>query len=328
LKTQWRKIAIAGLIGGVIGIVYAEKQPITYTAKMTFIVEGGKSGSNVAGLGGIAGQFGLDLTGSVGGGLFSGDNINVYFKSDNLARFVLLSKYDSTSSTTLADKYAEVYKLKQGWAQNKKIGRINFSQMNPNSASSRLNDSLLQSLIFRIRGHLNMDRPEKKTGFIEIKITMINEALAKKFCERFVEKAVDQYISQNTQKQTAIIEKLQARADSLSFLLKSTTVSSARLQNSSVTMDINPLYRVGSAVASEITIREKTMLATMFSSVVQNLELAKFNLSQETPVIQVLDKPYLPLILNKMSKAKYAIFFSFISVLIISIFFTIKSFFL
>jgi len=83
LKTQWWKIAIAGFMGGIIGFVYAWMQPITYTAKTTFVVEDAKSsGGNLGGLASLAGQFGVDVgSGGGGGGLLSGDNILLYFKS-------------------------------------------------------------------------------------------------------------------------------------------------------------------------------------------------------------------------------------------------------
>ncbi|MEL4382958.1 Wzz/FepE/Etk N-terminal domain-containing protein, partial [Shewanella algae] len=62
LKTQWWKIVIAGIIGGVIGFVYAWMQPITYTAKTTFVVEDAKSsGGGLNGLASLAGQFGVDV---------------------------------------------------------------------------------------------------------------------------------------------------------------------------------------------------------------------------------------------------------------------------
>jgi uncharacterized protein involved in exopolysaccharide biosynthesis len=70
------------------------------------------------------------------------------------------------------------------------------------------------------------------------------------------------------------------------------------------------LYRTGTAVAVETTVRDKTMLATIFASIVQNLELAKFTLSQETPVIQIVDTPEFPLQKNKMSRLKNAVLFS------------------
>lgn len=76
-------------------------------------------------------------------------------------------------------------------------------------------------------------------------------------------------------------------------------------------MDINPLYRTGTSVAVETTLRDKTLLSTYFCKCHQNLEMAKFTLSQETPVIQIIDAPILPLKKEKMSRLKTAILWSF-----------------
>jgi hypothetical protein len=47
----------------------------------------------------LAGQFGVDVGGASGSAVvLSGDNILLYFKSESLAREVLLSKYDSTGN--------------------------------------------------------------------------------------------------------------------------------------------------------------------------------------------------------------------------------------
>jgi len=71
LKSQWLKIAIVGFIGGVIGFIYASMQPVTYTAKTTFVVEEGKSGSSsLGGLASLAGQFGVDMGGGYRGRSF------------------------------------------------------------------------------------------------------------------------------------------------------------------------------------------------------------------------------------------------------------------
>jgi hypothetical protein len=60
----------------------------------------------------------------------------------------------------------------------------------------------------------------------------------------------------------------------------------------------------------ETDIRDKTMLATIFASVAQNLEIEKFTLSQETPVIQILDASVFPLQKQKMSRLNNAILVS------------------
>lgn len=304
LLTQWWKITLVGFIGGCIGFVYAWMQPITYTAKLTFVVEEGKSGSSGLGsLASLAGQLGVDIGGSSGGGVLSGDNIFLYFKSESLAREVLLSKYDSLSNISVADVYAEVYKLKSDWEKNVKIGKVAFPVIGSSENYSRLQDSLLKQIIGNIiKTKFSVAKADKKASFIEVSATMENEILAKLYCERIVKIVIDRYINIKTQRQKSTVDKLQARVDSVANLLSKKTATGAALQTSSSTMDLNPLYRTGTAVAVETTMRDKTLLATIFASLVQNLELAKFTLSQETPIIQIVDMPIFPL--QKMKKSK------------------------
>lgn len=322
LIKQWWKVAIVGFLGGVFGFVYAWKQPITFTAKTTFVLEDGKgSTSSLGGLASLAGQFGVDIGGNAGGGLLSGDNILLYFKSPSLAREVLLTQYDSSSDRSVADVYATVYHLKEGWEKNDKLGKVKFPPTQMNKKYSRLQDSLLQKMIEGIvKSNFTVGKTDKKAGFIDVTATMEDEALAKVYCERIVQRAVEKYITIKTQRQKATVDKLQARVDSVATLLSKKTVIGANLQTSSSTMDINPLYKAGTAIASETTIRDKTMLATIFASVTQNLEMAKFTLSQETPVIQIVDAPMLPLYREKMSRLKTAIVFSLVFAFVIVFF--------
>jgi hypothetical protein len=325
LLTQWWKIALIGFVGGCIGFVYAWNQPITYTAKLTFVVEEGKSsGSSLGGLASLAGQFGLDVGGSSGGGVFSGDNILLYFRSESLAREVLLSKYDSTSKKTVADVFIEVYELKEIWEKNEKIGKIDFSNSSVDNVNSRVHDSLIQHITRNIKSQISIEKLDKKAGFFEVKSTMKNEILAKLICERIVKVAVDRYLNIKTQRQKITVAKLQARVDSVANLLGKKTASGAALQNSASTMDINPLYKTGTAVAVETTVRDKAMLTTIFASIVQNLELAKFTLSQETPIIQIIDTPKYPLLKNKESRLKNALYFMLFFSIIYIIFLMVK----
>lgn len=314
LKKQWIKIFSITIIGGSIGFVYASLQPINYVAKLTFVVEEGKSGgSNLGGLASLAGQFGVDV-GSSSGGVLTGENILLYFKSHSLARQVLLSNYDNNSNLTIADYYANVYKLKELWAKNEKIGLVNFHSLSLNKPYSRLQDSLLQTIIDGINGkQFVLAKTDKKASFIEATAIMQNETLAKLYCERIVNVAIQRYVSIRMQRQKNTVDKLQSRVDSIARLLNMKTATGASLQTSTSTMDINPLYRANSIVANETTGRDKNILASIFVSVTQNLEMAKFTLSQETPDIQIVDAPFLPLKKEKMGRKNSAILFSLIS---------------
>jgi uncharacterized protein involved in exopolysaccharide biosynthesis len=320
LLTKWILILSLALLGGITGFIFGSKQKPKYLAKVTFVLEEGKSGTNGLGsLASLAGQFGVDVGGTSGGGLLSGDNILLYFKSPTLAREVLLSTYDSSANTSIADEYAKVYNLTESWIKNKKIGNISFPVLTADVSYTRIQDSLLQGLISEINStQFSVTRTDKKAGFIDVITTMQSELLAKVYSERIVQRVVERYINIKTQRQKATVDKLQFRVDSIANLLRQKTVSGASLQNNSSTMDINPLYRTGTSVAVETTLRDKTLLSTIFASVTQNLEMAKFTLSQETPVIQIVDAPILPLKKEKVSRLKS----SFIGAVIIT-FFTI-----
>ncbi|WP_026764074.1 GumC domain-containing protein [Sediminibacterium salmoneum] len=311
LSTNWWKVAIIGLIGGFLGFVYARKQPVTYEAKTTFVVEDGKSGtSGLGGLASLAGQFGMDMS-IGGGGLLSGDNIIFYFKSFSLSREVLLTQFGYNPNESFADVYVNAYQLKDSWKKNENIGDVNFPPLILGKNYTRLQDSLL--LIISediINTKFSIGKTDKKAGLFDVSVIMENETLAKFYCERIVQLAVDKYLRIRTQRQKVTVEKLQARADSIASLLSKKTISGASLQTNSSVMDINPLYQTKNTVAVETTLRDKTMLTTIFSAVTQNLEMAKFTLSQETPVIQIVDAPILPLKRSKISSIITALLFS------------------
>lgn len=326
LKTQWWKIAIAGIIGGALGFVYAWMQPITYTAKTTFVVEDAKSGPSLGGLASLAGQFGVDVGGGGGGGLIAGDNILLYFKSESLAREVLLSPWDSVGGQSLADRYIQTHGLKKKWAENKRIGNISFQVDFGSKQYTRLQDSLLQVIINEhiLKKQFGINKIDKKAGFIQLSVTMQYEALAKVYCDKLVDIAVKRYVALKTERQQKTVDKLQARADSIASLLDKKTSSSASLQTVSATMDMNPLYKTNTTIAAELTARDKAMLTTVYTEVVKNLELAKFTLSQETPVIQIVDKSGFPLKKNKTSKAQLFLICGLITGFLTSLIFILK----
>jgi hypothetical protein len=64
-------------------------------------------------------------------------------------------------------------------------------------------------------------------------------------------------------------------------------------------LDLNPAYSNNQANA-EISTREKYMQGTIYAEIVKNLEMSKTALIQETPTIQIVDEPLLPLKKNQL----------------------------
>jgi hypothetical protein len=314
----WRILLVAAIIGAVAGLGYALWKPVSYTARMSFVVEDAKSGSGGSMMSALAGQLGLDVGGLAGGnGILAGDNVLELIKSHSLAKKTLLSPYDSAGKQSLADVYASVYRWKEKWQHSNKVGRlINFPV---NGTYTRLQDSLLQRIIKQLmEDELSISKPDKKLGFFELQVTTRDERLSLLFCKRVLKATSDFYIETKTRRLTNNVNRLQAKADSLerSLNLKSYSAGTAN----KMLLDINPAYST-QEVSAEITSREKYMQATIYAEIVKSLEMSKTALIQETPTVQIVDDPELPLQDNRIHLIAGilggAALFAFLSALVI-----------
>lgn len=313
MKAKSKTILLISIVFGLLGFLIAFLSPTKYVSRITFLVEDTKS--NAGGLSSLAGQFGIDLGGSSGGGFLSGDNILLYFNSELLIREVLFSKINTNDSLFFVDRYAEVNGLKRKW--KKSFGDISFSDFNLLTLP-RVEDSLVQIIVndFILKKDLSIGKLDKKSSFIELKITMKDEKLSKYFSEKILAIAAEKYVDSKIKIKALNVEILQRRADSLSNLLNKKTSSSAMVQQSMV--DINPAIKTA-PVQVEISNREKSTVAAIYSEVIKNLELSKTILSQVTPVVQIIDKSSLPLKIDRPSKIKYFITFFVFGLLVVSI---------
>lgn len=288
----WRIILIAGLFGAIIGLIYAWLRPITYTARLTFVVEDSKSGAGSL-ASALVGQVGIDIGGLSGSNsLLSGDNVLELVKSYSFIKKALLTPYSDSTTFSLADQYAEVNGWKEKWRKDSEIGRqVNFPSNQ--LKSSRLEDSLLQKMVEKIsEKELSISKPDKKLGIFELLVTTKDEKVSQLFCERLLSITTGFYIETKTGRLQKNVAKLERRADSLGNLLNRKTYSSASADE--LLLNVNPAYAT-SSVPAEITSRDKFMLGTIYAEVVKNLEISKTALMQETPAIQIIDNPELPL---------------------------------
>jgi hypothetical protein len=225
----------------------------------------------------------------------------LFLKSENLCRETLLSKVSSNDSLSFAEQYASFYGYKKQWVE-KKIVSANELCFPVNSMLPRVKDSLLQILIQQIlQKELFVLKPDKKSSFVQVQVLMRNEQLAYVFSKKIVELASKRYVDSKTRLKLANVNLLQARADSLGKLLENKTYKAA--SNQQALIDVNPAIRTAN-VSSEISAREKTMINSIFSEVVKNLEISKTILSQETPVIEIVNESFLPLKKSVLSKSK------------------------
>ncbi len=150
---------------------------------------------------------------------------------------------------------------------------------------------------------------------------MRDEKLSYLFSERLLNIATQKYIQSKTKYKVANLASLQRRADSLSAVLNAKTFVAASSQQSLV--DVNPAFRTAT-ISSEISSREKSMVATIFAEVVKNLEISKTILSQETPLIEIVDKSTLPLQKERKGKIVHLVLGGLLFMFIFSLFLLMK----
>jgi uncharacterized protein involved in exopolysaccharide biosynthesis len=281
----------------ILGFLYGKLQPSSYKAITTFIVED-KSGRGAGGLSGLASQFGIDAGGLTGGGagLFDGDNVLEIIKSRGIIEKVLLTKMDNVSNTqTIADYYIQISNFKSAFeSKNINAKSLNFIAIAEGAKHTVLQDSILYILYSEISKNLTVEKRNKKSTIITLQVSSPDQVFSKTFAEVLIKQTSDLYVDIKTGNLSKSISKIQKKADSL--------------QNSLVGIYQNS-FQINMS-RNDFSERDKTFSSTLYAEVVKNLETLKLSLINQTPVIQVLDTPKLPLFDQRMP-SRYSLVIGF-----------------
>ena len=306
LISKWLHLVFAIIIGLGLGFLYYSIQRPKYKATTSFILEEKSAGGS--GLAGLASQFGFNI-GALNGGesIFAGDNILNILQSKKVVEKVLLTKVDSVNKKTLADFYLEFTGLRNRWQKKPFLANINFDATAKNL--SPLQDSVLNVVYTNIvKKNLSAEKLSKQGTIYKVQVTSENGLFARLITERLVAEASRLYLDIRVGTAQRNISQLQRRSDSLLLLLNNKSFTAAASQP----LDINPGIRTA-VVPVEIATRDKTVLATLYAEVTKNLEASKLLLSQQTPVIQLLDQPEFLLDDNKKGLVFLLVVFIFVT---------------
>jgi hypothetical protein len=289
LRSQFVLIAICGLVGLVLPLIYRALQKPAYAASTTFILE--EKSATGGGLAGIASQVGLDL-GSLGSGssLFTGDNILDIIKSRVIIEKVLLTPISGNSGKTLADLYLQFSGMGE-----KLPTPVSFAI--PTVAHTVYQDSVLYVMYDQIaKKNVSVDRLNKKGSIFKIITVSQNQVFSKNFAERLLKETTSYYVNVKTSSALANVKRLQARGDSLLRVLNAKSYNAASFQ----ILDPNVAFK-SMSVPAEVSSRDKSIVFNIYAEVTKNLEMSRIALVSQTPVIQLLDVPKYPLMDDRKS---------------------------
>lgn len=322
--SKWIIILIAGTVGGITGVIYAFSEKTVYTAELTFVLEGGTQGGGLANYAGLASQFGINMGGGGGQGVFEGENFLALMKSRLMIEKALITPVKVNNRTiTLAEFYIDINKFREIWAeQNSEMKDIRFLPGADPSKFSTEQNSLISSFHNSlIRNNLFIGKQDKKSSIIALRVNSENELFSKYFAEVLSKEVSEFYVETKTKKSANNLRILQHQTDSIRRAL---TLS---MMGVAISTDANPnpnSARQVLRVPSQRRLGDVQANQAILSQLVQNLEIAKMSLRTETPLIQVIDRVVLPLMKTSSSRLTSLLIGSILSVFIMSLYLLIR----
>jgi uncharacterized protein involved in exopolysaccharide biosynthesis len=292
LKTQWKLIIGIAALGGIIGFVYASFQKPTYLATTTFVLEEDKGGG-MGGAMGLASSFGFDLGGG-GGGLFSSSNIIELMKSRLVVEKTLLNPVQvAGKEISLAAYYIQINKIKN---------KVNFPVNADRTKFTLEQDSILYGISSGLtKNNLTIYQKDKKTSIISLTIESENENFSKLFCEQLLKETSDFYIETKSKKARLNVELLQHQADSIRAELNGAIIGVAEATDNVYNLNAALNVRSSPSKIKQLDVQANSAILTQVAA---QLEMSKASLRKETPLVQIIDRPILPLEKVKLGRLK------------------------
>jgi hypothetical protein len=292
LLSKWKIIVPIGLLGGALGLVYSIVKDPVYTANISFAVV--EKDSKMGGFAALAGQFGMSMGGSEN--IFSGENMLELLKSRHLTEKTLLSKvHINGKPCRLIEYYRELEPV-----EDEETDTIKFPLGVLRNDFVRAQDSLLHELNTAIvEKNLSVSRVKKEVNIINVDFDNKDELFAKLFVEILVQEVSDFYIETKTRTTRSNLQSMEARADSLKTIYETALIGRAV----SADRNFNPARQI-MAVEQQKYQTQIQMMGTAYAELVKNIEILKLDLIRETPLVQIIDTPIMPLENNKWGKAK------------------------
>ncbi|SNR49552.1 Wzz/FepE/Etk N-terminal domain-containing protein [Flavobacterium sp. ov086] len=311
LLSRWRIIVLAGIIGSVLGLTYSFIKKPVYTATLSFALEDDQSGGGLGGALGLVGSLGLDLGGNAGG-IFTGSNLTELFKSRSMVEQTLLTPVIvNGKEISLAEMFIQNNEWRKRWDESPKLKNIQFLPNKQRQGFTRVHDSILGSIYEKLsKGGLEVGQKDKKVAITTVEVSSTNELFAKYFCEALAKQVGKFYVDTKSKKARMNMDILERQTDSIRGELNG-AITGVAVANDN-TFNLNPALNIRRAPSArrQVDVQANTAILT---ELVKQTEMAKVTLRRETPLIQVVDRPILPLFKERFGKIKGIILGGFLA---------------
>ncbi len=289
LKKKWLVIAIFVVITSGLGLYYSSTQKPQFIAESAMMLESSKGGSASGALA-LASQFGL--MGSSSSAVITEDKLIEIIKTETIIRSTFFKKTTIDSSTDiLANHFIELFGYRKAWKNDDSLKNFRFENSEENIT---IKENRVLKMFYKriIANFLTIEK--SKSGIITVRTTTPSEKFSKDFNTYLVETATKFYVNRIAAKGKKSVDIIEKRVDSITIELKETEFALARWK------DANFRLVKAQGMIEELRLRRNVEIKNaLYLEGVKRLEVAKFSLLDETPFLQIIDSPTLPLNIAK-----------------------------
>jgi hypothetical protein len=213
--------------------------------------------------------------------------------------------------SSLIDFFIDFNFLRKKWMKKERYLNVKFPLNTYRQNFTILQDTVLQ-VIYNdiIKDNLKIIQKDKKVSIITLEVASKNELFSKIFCEELLKETSSFYIETKSKKARLNVDILQHQADSIRAELNSAITGVATASDN--VYNLNPALNVKRTPSTrrQVDVQANTAILTQL---VAQLELSKVSLRKETPLVQLIDRPILPLEKDKVGRLKSLVLGGFLA---------------
>lgn len=306
LSKWWIIILFATVCGIAAGAYYYFKKPM-YIAEITFALDEGVTQSPGNGFSELGAELGIGSPFDAGTIFSSITNIVELMQSRLLIEKTLRRSVEIDGKSLLfANFFLDSLEYRKKWMKGSPYYNRKFFSGKGDKKEILFENNTVRNIYQTITAlHLKINKKGPGSSVISVICISENELFSKHFLEALLDEVTRYYIETKTQRAKINLALIQKRTDSVKMAYNGALYGRAAFTDAHV----NP-SRQKASISGERQQTDVQILRTSYVELVRNLENAKTTLMRDTPLIQYLDTPILPLpVIRPNTKNKFILFF-------------------
>jgi hypothetical protein len=321
LLRKWLVLLLTAICFGIIGWVIGSRKKTLYQAELSFALDEKAPDNAQSAFSVFSQQLGLEPVD--GGKAFSNTrNIEALLKSRLMIEKTLLSVHHSGKDSLLFfDYFLDSLELRDKWAPGTETGKLYPKDYAEDSVRARKTEqALMKSMYLEVsRSFLSIQQKLKGSSILDISLSTPHEGFSKHFLEKLVSEVSGYYIESKTRRSKTNLKIIENRNDSIRRAYQ----QAIGLRASFADADINLVREIPVTPAEKMQ-TDVQILKQAYVELSRNLETAKTAVMNETPIIEIIDPPKMPLDRKSPTPLKNFIIFSFLGLFLAAAWMTVR----